>query len=147
MHGKVGFMLPAIIAASFSLPRLVCAQETAYGHITLLQTVDEVPHVAPGNLGATASAKVLAEDSIAVTLDVPFVNSNELSAGAARSPSSACKVTTGGYALDPTDPGIKVNESVLLSAYLAGKRVRLDLNGCAYDKPRIVSVTMSASEN
>jgi hypothetical protein len=107
MHGKVGFMLPAIIAASFSLPRLVCAQETAYGHITLLQTVDEAPHVAPGNLGATASAKVLAEDSIAVTLDVPFVNSNELSAGAARSPSSACKVTTGGYALDPTDPGIK----------------------------------------
>jgi hypothetical protein len=51
-----------------------------------------------------------------------------------------CTGTNSDYALDPKDPGVKVHEAVLLSAFLAGKKVRLLLQGCIYNKPRIISV-------
>lgn len=119
------------------------SQETAYGHIIAFQT---------GSLGGPPSlthspiigARVEADDTVAVNLDVPFQNSRE--PGTLVVPGVACKITTGSYALDPKDTGVKLNESVLLSAYLAGKKVRLELNGCVFDKPRIISVQMSAGE-
>ena len=64
-----------------------------------------------------------------VKLDAPFVNSP-----------TPCKITTAGYALDPADKGVKVHQSVLLSAFLAGRKVRVLVEGCVYDKPRIIGV-------
>jgi hypothetical protein len=143
MIGKTCAMLPAIITASLGLAHHACAQETAYGHITLLQT-SLTARAAPGIPAATTRSP--SGDSIAVTLDVPFVNSSE-TPNLLPFDAHPCTVTNGGYALDPEDPGIKLNESVLLSAYLAGKRVRLGLSGCVFNRPRIVSVTMTTSQN
>jgi hypothetical protein len=69
------------------------------------------------------------DDTMAVKLDVPTVNSP-----------TPCKITTAGYALDPTDRGVKLHQSVLLSAFLTGRKVRVLVDGCVYDKPRIIGV-------
>jgi hypothetical protein len=54
-----------------------------------------------------------------------------------------CPTTRAGYALDPSEEGIKVHEAVLLSAFLSGREVVLVLRGCApYGKPRIIGVGM-----
>jgi hypothetical protein len=95
---------------------------TAWGHVTALETGWH-------------------DDTMSITLDpsVPFVNSSR------RSPVilqelQFCTVTTAGYALDPKDPGVKAHEAVLLAAFIAGKKVRLLINACAYNKPRVIAV-------
>jgi len=128
---------------TFSLALGAQAQQTGFGHIIQLQT---------GSLGGlpvtgAISTKIAADDTMAVTLDVSFVNSSETGPIQIKLPRPACKITNGGYALDPQDSGVKVNESVLLSAYLADRKVLLHLNGCVFGKPRIVSVVLSASNN
>jgi hypothetical protein len=65
---------------------------------------------------------------MSVRLRVPFVNP------------ASCKNTTAGYTLDPKDPGVKVHEAVLLSAFIAGKKVRVLIVGCNNDRPVIISV-------
>lgn len=80
---------------------------------------------------------------MAVNLDVPFVNSGTRPVGSAPTvPATPCSITTGGYALDPANSGVKLNKSVLLSAFLAGRKVRLTLDGCVFDKPKIISVSI-----
>jgi hypothetical protein len=135
----------ALTATILSLAVPALAQQTPYAHITALQT---------GSLGGAPSlgrlpGRIDADDTLAVDLDTPFVNSAEPSNPAILHPPppTPCKVTSGGYALDPKDSGVKLNESVLLSAYLAGRKVSLHLSGCVFDKPRIVSVSMSTSNN
>lgn len=117
-------------------------QKTDYGHITALQT---------GSLGGPPGSlqrRIEADDTLAVDLDAAFVNSGEPNPAATlHLPPTPCKITTGGYALDPKDSGVKLNESVLLSAYLAGRKVSLHLSGCVFDKPRIVSVSLSTANN
>lgn len=74
------------------------------------------------------------DDTMSIKLGgVPFVNTGEF---------GGCKVTTAGYALDPNGPDVKVHEAVLLSAFLAGKKVSVGIRGCFKGKPRIVAVTM-----
>jgi hypothetical protein len=119
------------------------AQQTSFGHIVSLQT---------GSLGGpphnAISTGIEADDTMAVSLDAPFVNASETGPVTVRPlPAIPCKITNGGYALDPKDTGTKVNESVLLSAYLAGHKVSLHLNGCAFNKPRIISVVLSTANN
>jgi hypothetical protein len=140
----------AIAILTQSFPAL--SQQTAFGHIIALQT---------GSLGGPPSPSTLphpidADDTVSVTLDVPFINASVPNSrvptrnrlpSTPTPPPGLCKIVTGGYALDPKDTGTKLNESVLLSAYLAGKKVSLQLNGCVFDKPRIVSVSLSASSN
>jgi hypothetical protein len=145
MIKKSALIVSAAIMAGVSLSRPAFAQDTAYGHITTLQTGSRGG--APSAVSRGQAPKIVADDTVAVTLDVPFVNSTSTPATQITPAGPPCKITTGGYALDPADPGVKVAESVLLSAYLAGKRVSLDLYGCIFDKPKIVSVTMNASEN
>jgi hypothetical protein len=139
------FVLISILSLAFP----VLAQETAYGRITALQT---------GSLGGAPGPSVVpgrveGDDTVAVDLNVPFVNSSDSGTVPTvqklrpPSPSTSCKITTGGYVLDPKDAGVKLNESVLLSAYLAGRKVSLHLSGCVFGKPRIVSISMSASQN
>jgi hypothetical protein len=139
------FYMLAGLGSLFAMSAPAVAQQTAYGHVTSLQT---------GSLGGPPSPlghpRTPADDTIAVTLDVPFVNSADKGVVVDERhppPAVRCKVTNGGYALDPSDTGTKLNESVLLSAYVSGKRVSLFLEGCVFDKPRIISVSMSASEN
>jgi hypothetical protein len=140
------YFIFVVFASCFSFSFPAFAQHTAYGHITSLQTGSwGEPHTI-GSL----PGRILADDTMAVDLDVPFVNSSTpnisgVVAGRPKPPPTPCKVTTGGYALDPKDAGTRVNESVLLSAFLAGKKVSLFLDGCIFDKPRIVSVSMSTS--
>ena len=76
------------------------------------------------------------DDTMSITLDpsVPFVNSSRLISN------ETCPITTGGYALDPKDPGVKAHEAVLLAALIAGKKVRLLINQCAFGKPRVIAV-------
>jgi hypothetical protein len=69
------------------------------------------------------------DDTMAVKLDVPTVNSP-----------TPCRIMTAGYALDPGDKGVKLHQSVLLSAFLSGRKVRILVEGCVYDKPRIIGV-------
>ncbi len=45
-----------------------------------------------------------------------------------------------GYITDPSDPGNQLFNSMLLSAFMGKKRVRLTLDGCAELRPRIISV-------
>ena len=74
-----------------------------------------------------------------VSLDVPFSNSPH------KCPADN---PAGLYALDPKDADVKVNEAVLLSAFLAGRKVSLVLAECAFGLiPRIVSVVMVSSDN
>jgi hypothetical protein len=133
----------AVIAAAVSLASSALAQQTAFGHVVSLQT---------GSLGgpphASITTAIAADDTLAVALDVPFVNSSETGPTTIHpQPTTPCKITNGGYALDPRDTGNKLNESVLLSAYLAGHRVSLHLNGCVFGKPRIISVVLSTANN
>lgn len=69
------------------------------------------------------------EDTMAVFMaaNVPFINPGK------------CRVTNS-YALDPSEPGNHAHEAALMGAYFNGKSVRLLINGCVYDKPRIIAV-------
>jgi hypothetical protein len=83
-------------------------------------------------------------DTMSVRLDADFRNAEgcvplgSLGISIAR----PCPVTDAGYALDPTDNGVKLHEAVLLSAFLTGQKVHLLLHDCAFGKPRIISVGM-----
>jgi hypothetical protein len=115
-------------------------EATDFGHIITFQTGSVGGPSSPGSV--TNPRLIPGDDTVTVNLDVPFVNS-----GPPKTVTIRCSITTGGYALDPKDTGTKLNESVLLSAYLAGKKVRLTLDGCVFNKPRIISVSMSTSVN
>jgi hypothetical protein len=52
----------------------------------------------------------------------------------------ACTVTNAGYATLNPDPGRSLYLTLLLSAMLNGKQVKLLISGCAFNKPRIISV-------
>jgi hypothetical protein len=77
------------------------------------------------------------DDTMSITLDpsVSFVDSLRHSFEITQ-PDMSCKVTNGGYALDPRYPGVKVLEAVLLAAFIACKKVRLLINEWVFDKPR-----------
>ncbi len=51
-----------------------------------------------------------------------------------------CPKTDAGYTTKPSDPGHKLFQTVLLSAYLNGKQVQIAVHGCWYSKPRIIGV-------
>jgi hypothetical protein len=55
----------------------------------------------------------------------------------------ACPVADG-YITDPADSGNQLFNSMLLSAYMANKRVRLTIDGCAGLRPRIIAVEILA---
>src|SRR5260370_40205448 len=103
------------------------SDQTEYGHIVALQT---------GSLQSTAPQQqsIPADDTMIVVLDVPFVNAF-YPHRKPPPPPTPCKVKKGTYALDPHDTGVKVNESLLLSAYLAARKVSLVLDGCVFDMP------------
>jgi hypothetical protein len=84
------------------------------------------------------------DDTLSIALDVPFRNSCRSKEGGGI---ECCGVTTEGsfkpatnYALDPKLPGVKLQQAVLLSAFLSGRKVRVGGDGCIYDKPRITFV-------
>ncbi len=52
---------------------------------------------------------------------------------------ASCPIADG-YVTDPADPGNQLFNSMLLSAFMASKRVRLTLDGCAVLRPRIIAV-------
>jgi hypothetical protein len=122
-----------------SLVKAQHSNQTLYGHITALQT---------GSLsrpaGLALPKPILADDTIIVALDVPFVNSTYSQPGVLHPTPTLCKVQNL-YALNPSDTGIKLNEAALLSAHLAGRRVSLVVDGCVFDMPRIVSVNLLSS--
>lgn len=86
------------------------------------QAVSEVGHVVQLETGWS-------QDTMAIFLDVPTVN-----------PIPNCPVTSGGYALDPRDPGVRIHQAALLGAYLSGKRVYIRADGCVFGKPKVIAV-------
>jgi hypothetical protein len=115
MAASSAFAEPPIISRSIDWS----TDYTRWGHLTALETG-------------------WYDDTMSITLDpsVPFVNSGR---GTGRI-QELCKVTNAGYALDPKDPGVKAHEATLLAAFIAGKRVRLLVNACVFDKPRVIAV-------
>jgi len=82
------------------------------------------------------------DDALAVFHTQPIVNPwTDL----AVTPGGECKITTAGYATDPSDPGHKLLHAVIIAAFLHHKPVRFLVQGCAYDKPRIISVDVRDS--
>jgi hypothetical protein len=67
-------------------------------------------------------------DAVAVYHSAPLVNP------------SGCAITNGGYASSPSDPGRKLMHTILLAAFLNRKEVAILVQGCAYDKPRVIAV-------
>ena len=64
----------------------------------------------------------------------------QLSQGPFTNP-SACPLTDG-YTTQPADSGHQLFNAMLLSAYMSGRRVRVVVDGCAFDRPRIISVVI-----
>jgi len=81
-----------------------------------------------------------ADDAMGVHHSAPFVNSQRLSFTRGGGYADECTTKNDGYATHPTDPGRKLHHAILLGAFLHGKEVRLTLQGCAYDHPRIIAV-------
>ena len=70
------------------------------------------------------------DDTVAVTLiNTPVVNPGR------------CKVTSS-YALDPSEAGNHAHQAAIMGAYFNQKSVRLIVQGCIYDKPRIIGVAV-----
>ena len=67
------------------------------------------------------------QDSMAVTTTAPTVD-------------PGCPVLNAGYATNPSDPGHSLHHAVLLAAFLNNREVQIIADGCAYEKPRIISV-------
>lgn len=129
MLSKTKLFIAAAIASGLSAsPAASAPRYSEFGHVVGLET---------GWL----------DDTMGVKLDVPFVNSFEMSwlvfsplESLPHGRRKPCKITTAGYALDPKDRGVKLHQAVLLSAFLAGRKVRVLVEGCIYDKPRIIGV-------
>lgn len=51
-----------------------------------------------------------------------------------------CTVTNAGYATNPADAGHSLFHTMLMSAFLNRKEVSLLIDGCAWNKPRIIAV-------
>jgi hypothetical protein len=82
------------------------------------------------------------DDALAVFHTQPIVNPwTDLSV----TPGGECRVTNAGYATDPSDPGHKLLHAVIIAAFLHHKPVRFVIQGCAYDKPRIISADVRDS--
>jgi hypothetical protein len=98
-------------------------------------------------------------DSLRVKLDeaqAPFVNAHEEDKDIVPCPpapqpcfhqvriTTPCQSTNGGYVLDPSHSGVKLHQAAFLSAFTAGKKVRLILSGCLFTSPVIVGVNVGA---
>lgn len=64
-----------------------------------------------------------------VQLDVPFYNP------------TSCSMTDG-YIVEATLPGAQLFQSMLITAFASGDEVSLTLDGCAYERPRVVAVAV-----
>lgn len=64
----------------------------------------------------------------------------QLSQGPFTNPSSCPLID--GYTTQPADSGHQLFNAMLLSAYMSGRRVRMVIDDCAFDRPRIISVVI-----
>jgi hypothetical protein len=48
----------------------------------------------------------------------------------------------GEYQIDPSTPGYQLFESMVISAFLAGKEIMLTVNGCSGNRPNVIAVKM-----
>jgi hypothetical protein len=95
----------------------------------LVQTYSQFGHI----VGVETGGK---DHAISVKLDAPVVTGSLIG--------PPCKTTNAGYTLDPEAEGARFHEAVLLSAFLAGKKVRVLIEGCFKDKPLIIAVGIGA---
>jgi hypothetical protein len=137
------FFIAAVLALAF------CRQSPAQPFGATPCTEPEVVHTEPGHiLGLETGWN---NDQMAVKLERPpeqqFVNSYECISLRVKHPcglrlENKQFVEADHYALNPQDPGVKVHEAVLLSAFVAGRTVRLVIQGCIYDLPKIIGVNI-----
>ena len=83
-----------------------------------------------------------ADDAVGVHHSAPFVNSLIRQFGGVLLYVPECTIKNDGYATSPSDPGRKLHHAILLGAFLHKKEVQLTLQGCSYDRPRIIAVTV-----
>jgi len=113
---------------------LITPHVAAHAQDTIVVTTDW------GSIQSFSSA--WREDAMAVHHSAAFMNSQVRVwvPGGHFITEDQCTVVNDGYATDPTDPGRKLHHALLIAAFLHGKFVRLVLQGCSYDKPRIIAV-------
>jgi len=80
------------------------------------------------------------QDAMGVHHSAPFVNSLRLSPLRTGGYVPECGTTNDGYATSPADDNHKLNHAMLVGAFLHGKEVSFALQGCSYDRPRIIAV-------
>lgn len=123
---------------------LVIAQPAAADPIYKPQPLYSIEYTKWGRIVSLETGWYADTMSIALDASVPFVNPHRQFPLGLNDDSAEvqylCKISNAGYALDPNDPGVKVHQAALLSAFVAGKRVRLLIDGCVYDKPRVIAV-------
>ena len=84
-----------------------------------------------------------ADDAMGIHHSAPFLNSQRLSFAPAINGGMTYKdecSSRDGYATSTADPGRKLHHALLVGAFLHGKEVKLTLQGCAYDRPRVIAV-------
>ena len=117
------FLFIAALALSLSLG---FAQQG--GTVPKIQLPDEIYSQFGHIIGLETGGR---DHPISVKLDAPVVPGSGL---------LVCKITDAGYALDPEAEGTRFHEAVILGAFLAGKKVRVLIDGCFKEKPLIIAV-------
>jgi hypothetical protein len=119
---KIGFLV-----FSVAFPNLGLA--TGPGPVSILPSNNSLNAVVYSSWGHVLGFDTgWVDDSIALRMDFPLVNPGR------------CKVIDGGYALDSTEPGNHLHQAAIMGAFFNAKPLRVIVQGCVYDKPRIVGV-------
>jgi len=110
---------------------LRCAMALAvFGVLPNVASAQAVVTTAPGAIVRLQSDWTLNSVIVALPSNVPLINP------------AACTLTDA-YETHPSDAGTTLNNSILLSAYLAHANVALVIQGCSpSNRPRIISVAM-----
>ena len=128
---------PTVCATKFAGPIVALLTVLSVPAVSFAQPADPVVTTDWGQIERLHSAWT--QDAVGIHHSAPFVNSRHVDL-IAHQTVDLCRTVNDGYATDPTDPGHKLHHAILLGAFLNGKPVRLTLQGCSFDRPRIIGV-------
>jgi hypothetical protein len=128
---------PSVCATKFAGPIVALLTVLSVSAVSVAQPTDPVVATDWGQIERLHSAWT--QDAVGVHHSAPFVNSKRVDI-IRHETIDLCRTVNDGYATDPTDPGHKLHHAILLGAFLNGKPVRLTLQGCSFDHPRIIGV-------
>ena len=129
---------PGVYATKFAGPIVALLAVLSVPAVSFAQPVtDPVVFTDWGQIERLHSAWT--QDAVGIHHSAQFVNSKHVNI-ISHETTDLYQTVNDGYATDPTDPGHKLHHAILLGAFLNGKPVRLTLQGCSFDRPRIIGV-------